>query len=48
MPVIMVMAEAERDIVSEVAETEIDGYLFKPLTLNALDRKIKTVIKKKQ
>ena len=28
--VIMITAEAERDIVSEVAETEIDGYLLKP------------------
>src|SRR3989339_542963 len=44
--VIMVTAEAERDIVTEVAETEIDGYLLKPLTLSSLDKKIKTVIEK--
>ncbi|WP_320044931.1 response regulator [uncultured Desulfobacter sp.] len=44
MPVIMVTAEAERDIVSEVAESEIDGYLLKPLTLEALDKRIKTVM----
>jgi len=44
IPVIMVTAENERDIVSEVAESEIDGYLLKPLTLEALDRKIKTVV----
>ncbi|MCK5164656.1 MAG: response regulator [Desulfobacula sp.] len=44
IPVIMVTAEAERDIVSEVAETEIDGYLLKPLTLASLDKKIKAVI----
>ncbi|WP_020588028.1 response regulator [Desulfobacter curvatus] len=44
LPVIMVTAEAERDIVSEVAESEIDGYLLKPLTLEALDKKIKAVI----
>jgi CheY-like chemotaxis protein/Tfp pilus assembly protein PilF len=44
--VIMVTAEAERDIVSEVAETEIDGYLLKPLTLGALDQKIKAVLEK--
>ena len=44
MPVIMVTAEAERDIVNEVAETEIDGYLLKPLTLQSLDSKIKTVV----
>ncbi|MCP4721076.1 MAG: response regulator [Desulfobacteraceae bacterium] len=46
MPVIMITAEAERDIVSEVAETEINGYLLKPLTLGALDKTIKAVIKK--
>ncbi len=46
LPVIMVTAEAERDIVSEVAESEIDGYLLKPLTLAVLDGKIKAVINK--
>jgi len=45
-PVIMVTAEAERDIVSEVAEVEINGYLLKPLTLGALDQKIKAVVDK--
>lgn len=44
MPVIMVTAEAERDIVSEVAESEIDGYLLKPLTPEALDQRIKAVM----
>lgn len=44
IPVIMVTAENERDIVSEVAEIEIDGYLLKPLTLEALDKKIKAVV----
>ncbi|MCP4022924.1 MAG: response regulator [Desulfobacteraceae bacterium] len=44
IPVIMVTAEAERDIVAEVAESEIDGYLLKPLTLGALDEKIRSVI----
>ena len=46
LPVIMVTAEAERDIVSQVAETEIDGYLLKPLTLASLDDKIKAVVEK--
>ncbi len=46
MPVIMVTAEAERDIVNEVAENEIDGYLLKPLTLHSLDSKIKSVIER--
>jgi CheY-like chemotaxis protein len=44
LPVIMVTAEAERDIVLDVAETEIDAYLIKPLTLDALDRKIRAVV----
>jgi CheY-like chemotaxis protein len=44
IPVIMVTAEAERDIVLEVAETEVDAYLIKPLTLDALDRKIRAVV----
>ncbi len=46
LPVIMVTAEAERDIVSEVAESEIDGYLLKPLTLGALDERIRSVVEK--
>jgi DNA-binding response OmpR family regulator len=44
IPVIMVSAESEKDIVMEVAETEIDGYLLKPLTLDALDSKIRAVV----
>jgi CheY-like chemotaxis protein/Tfp pilus assembly protein PilF len=44
LPVIMVTAENERDIVLEVAETEIDAYLLKPLTLESLDRKIRSVV----
>ena len=31
--VIMVTVESERDIVAEVAESEIDGYLLKPRSL---------------
>ncbi len=46
IPVIMVSAEAERDIVNEVAETEIDGYLLKPLTLNSLDVRVRAVVDK--
>ncbi|WP_321492399.1 response regulator [uncultured Desulfobacter sp.] len=44
IPVIIVTAENERDIVSEAAEHEVDGYLLKPLTLAALDTKIKSVV----
>ena len=46
IPVIMVTAESERDIVSEVAESEVDGYLLKPLTLASLDEKIGTVVER--
>jgi tetratricopeptide (TPR) repeat protein len=41
---LMLTAEAEKDIVYEVAEIEIDAYLLKPLTLESLDNKIRTVV----
>ncbi len=41
MPVLMVTAESERDIVYEVAEIEVDGYLLKPLTPAMLEDKIR-------
>lgn len=44
IPVIILTAENKRDVVSEVAEIEIDAYLLKPLTLESLDRKIKAVV----
>ncbi|MCG8549225.1 MAG: response regulator [Desulfobacterales bacterium] len=44
IPVVMVTAENERDIVADVAEYEVDGYLLKPLTLEALDTKIRSVV----
>ncbi len=44
IPVIMVTAENERDIVAEAAEYEVEGYLLKPLTLASLDSKIKSVV----
>ncbi len=46
MPVIMVTAESERDIVAEVAEIEVNAYLLKPLTLASLDEKIRSVVEK--
>lgn len=46
MPVIMVTAESERDIVMEVAEIQVEGYLLKPLTLEALDKKIRVVVER--
>jgi DNA-binding response OmpR family regulator len=45
MPVIMITAEAEKKIVVEAAESDIDGYLLKPLTTQSLDERIRSVIK---
>lgn len=44
MPVIMITAEAEKEIVAEAAESDIDGYLLKPLTTQSLDERIRSVI----
>lgn len=44
MPVIMITAESEKDVVVEVAESEIDAYLLKPLTMKALDAKVRQVV----
>jgi CheY-like chemotaxis protein len=46
LPVIMVTAEANRDIVAEAAESEIDAYILKPLTVKSLGDKIVKVIDK--
>ncbi len=46
LPVVMITAEAERGIVAEAAETDIDAYLLKPLTVRALEEKIRMVIEK--
>lgn len=45
MPVIMITAEAEKKIVVEAAESDIDGYLLKPLTTQSLDERIRSVIR---
>ncbi len=46
MPVLMITAECERDIVYEVAEIEVDGYLLKPLTPVMLEDKIRHAVEK--
>ncbi|WDP91646.1 MAG: response regulator [Desulfobacter sp.] len=46
MPVLMITAECERDIVYEVAEIEVDGYLIKPLTPAMLESKIRQAVEK--
>ena len=44
LPVIMVTAESQKDIVLDVAEIEVEGYLLKPLTPALLDEKIRSVV----
>ncbi len=44
IPVLMVTGESEKDIVLEVAEIEVEGYLLKPLTPAVLEEKIKTIV----
>ncbi len=44
IPVIMVTAEANEEIVAEAAESEIDAYLLKPITVGSLDKKIQEVV----
>lgn len=46
IPVIMITAEANREYVAEVAESEIDAYILKPLTIKVLDDKISLVVEK--
>ena len=46
LPVVMVTAEANREIVAEAAESDIDAYILKPVTVKALEDRIKLVITK--
>lgn len=46
MLVLMVTAESQRDVVYEVAEIEVDGYLLKPLSPVVLDEKIRALVHK--
>jgi CheY-like chemotaxis protein len=46
MPVIMVTAEANREIVAEAAESDIDAYLLKPVTVKSLEERMNMVITK--
>jgi CheY-like chemotaxis protein len=46
IPVVMVTAEANREIVAEAAESDIDAYILKPLTVKALGNRIVAVIQK--
>jgi len=44
MPVIMVSADANREMVAEAGESEIDAYILKPLTVKSLGDKIERVV----
>ncbi len=44
MPVIMITAESNREIVAEAAESDIDAYILKPLTVKSLGDRIEIVI----
>lgn len=44
MPIIMATAEANREIVAEVAESDIDSYILKPLTVKSLGDRILSVV----
>ena len=44
LPVIMITAEAFRDYVAEAAESTVDAYILKPLTIRLLEEKIGYVV----
>jgi len=44
LPVVMVTAHANREFVAEAAESEIDAYVLKPVTVKVLGDKIRSVI----
>ncbi len=46
IPLVMVTAEANKEIVAEAAEAEIDAYILKPITVEALGRKISEVVER--
>lgn len=45
-PVIMITNEATSEIVAEAAESDIDAYILKPVTVKMLDEKVRSVIDK--
>jgi CheY-like chemotaxis protein len=44
LPVVMVTAEGNREFVAEAAESEIDAYILKPVTVKVLGDKVLGVI----
>ncbi len=46
MPVIMITAHAEKEFITTAAESEIDAYILKPITVKLIEEKIPPVIEK--
>jgi len=46
MPIIMITADATREFVTNAAESEIDAYLLKPITVELMREKIPSVIER--
>lgn len=46
LPVVMITAEANSEIVAEAAESDIDAYLLKPITVKTLGSKIQKVVER--
>lgn len=46
IPIVMITAEANREIVAEAGESDIDAYILKPLTVKSLGDKITWVVDK--
>ncbi len=46
MPVIMITGHAEQEFITNAAESDIDAYLLKPITVNLLKEKVPQVIEK--
>jgi CheY-like chemotaxis protein len=44
LPVLMISANASTEYVAEVAETDIDGFIAKPLTVKVLEQKLTLVV----
>jgi CheY-like chemotaxis protein len=46
LPVIMITGQAEHEFITHAAESDIDAYLLKPITINLLKQKVPQVIDK--
>jgi two-component system chemotaxis response regulator CheY len=47
IPILMVTAEASKDMITEAAKIPVDGYIVKPFTANTLKEKIEKILEKK-